>query len=299
MSRWRWCLLLLLVAGGASAQTPPAVDTIRVLPDTTQIQVIDLVDGSRIIGRVTEATADKVTVVGIAGTVTIERSKIKTVHERPATSIRAGVYWFDDPNYTRLFFAPTGHMHKRGEGYFCDVWVVFVCITGGVTDRFTLGGGTLLLPTIENNLLYVTPKIGVVASEKVNLAVGALAGVWGLGFNEDDDETATFGIMYGVGTYGGRDNNVTLGVGWGFAEGDVDRNAMLMVGFKRRLGRSVSFLSENYFYKGEVRNGVVSYGLRFFGERLGVDLMLARPLDADGAGIGFPMLGFAYRLGKR
>lgn len=295
----RVCLLLLLLAGSAAAQTPPASDTIRVLPDTTQIQVIDLIDGSRIIGRVTEMSGGKVTVVGMAGTVTIDRTTIKTVRERPVASIRQGVYWFEDPNYTRLFFAPTGHMHRKGEGYFCDVWVVFVCVTGGVTDRFTLGGGTLLLPTIENNLVYLTPKIGVVASDKVNLAVGALAGVWGLGFSDGEDETATFGIMYGVGTYGDRDNNITLGAGWGFAEGDVDRNAMLMVGVKKRLGRSVAFLSENYFYRGDVRNGVVSYGLRFLGERLSVDLLLARPLESDGAGIGFPMLGFSYRLGKR
>lgn len=47
-----------------------------------------------------------------------------------------------DPHDTRLFFAPTARSLKRGEGYVgvYEIFLPFVQV--GVTDRFSIGGGT-------------------------------------------------------------------------------------------------------------------------------------------------------------
>jgi hypothetical protein len=41
----------------------------------------------------------------------------------------------DDPNYSRLLFAPTGRPLKKGDGYFSDYEVLFPGLAVGLTDH--------------------------------------------------------------------------------------------------------------------------------------------------------------------
>src|ERR671910_748837 len=74
----------------------------------------------------------------------------------------------ENPNATRLLFAPTGRMLEQGEGYFNDTYLLLLSVHGGVTSRFTLGGGMSVVPlaNFTDNALYIMPKIGLVASPK-------------------------------------------------------------------------------------------------------------------------------------
>jgi hypothetical protein len=59
----------------AQQPTPPAKPvTVRVV-DSTQVQVIKLRDGSSIVGRVTEVTADTIRFMALMGTLTIARRR--------------------------------------------------------------------------------------------------------------------------------------------------------------------------------------------------------------------------------
>ncbi len=69
-----------------------------------------------------------------------EITEVKLVSE---DRFKEGKYWFPNPNATRLFFAPTARMLKKGEGYFADYFIFFPTFTFGVTNNFTLGGGSL------------------------------------------------------------------------------------------------------------------------------------------------------------
>jgi len=64
-----------------------------------------------------------------------------------------------------------------------------------------------------------------------------------------------------------------------------------MIGGERQASRRMSFVTENYLWKGG--EGVLTGGVRFFGERLSADLGLAVPLGA-GELFAFPVVNFVY-----
>jgi hypothetical protein len=102
---------------------------------------------------------------------------------------------------------------------------------------------------------------------------------------------ATGGIAYGVATTGGPGGSFTAGAGIAYAD-DGDRAAVVMIGGDRPLRRNIKFVTENYVFGSG--NGIVSAGVRFFGERLSADLALAAPLGEDIGGFVFPVVNFVY-----
>lgn len=286
-------LLAVLLAAAptltASAQDTSATRNLQRSPDS-QLVVLTLKDGSTLIGRVLEVTPTVVRFRSAVGESSIPRDAIVSVRINASSSAHGGEYWPEDPSRTRLFFAPTGRMLRRGEGYFSDAYVFFPSFQGGLSDRFTLGGGASIVPGlgIGEQLFYFTPKIGVVASDNLNIAVGAL--VAGVGSISD---AGPFGIGYGVATFGGEEGSVTAGAGFGFARSSTSQ-AVLMLGGSRRVSRSIALISENYLYTGSGTSGLVSGGIRFMGEKLAVDL--AGFTTGAGTIPVIPYLAFIYRF---
>lgn len=286
-------LLAVLLAAAptltASAQDTSATRNLQRSPDS-QLVVLTLKDGSTLIGRVLEVTPTVVRFRSAVGESSIPRDAIVSVRINASSSAHGGEYWPEDPSRTRLFFAPTGRMLRRGEGYFSDAYVFFPSFQGGLSDRFTLGGGASIVPGlgIGEQLFYFTPKIGVVASDNLNIAVGAL--VAGVGSISD---AGPFGIGYGVATFGGEEGSVTAGAGFGFARSSTSQ-AVLMLGGSRRVSRSIALISENYLYTGSGTSGLVSGGVRFMGEKLAVDL--AGFTTGAGTIPVIPYLAFIYRF---
>ena len=286
------------VASVAAAQkpaTPPKPVTIRVA-DSTQVQVIRLRDGSSIVGRVTDLGTDSVRFAAAGGTLSIARLDIVEVREVAKASMRKGEVWPVSPNATRLFFAPTGRMLDRGEGYFNDTYLFFVSVQGGLSSRFNLGGGMSLLPLDDftDNVLFITPKVGVVATPKFNMAVGGLAG-W-VGGLADEGENSSFGILYAVGTAGSHDQSLTFGTGVAYAGGQFADRPVVLLGGESRLGRRISFVTENYLIPNDDVNGVISYGLRFFGEKISVDLAFWNAPGEEMFFPGIPYVAFSVKF---
>src|SRR4030095_15719381 len=109
--------------------------------DSTQVQVIRLRDGSSIVGRVTEVGPDTIRFAATGGTLWLTRADIVDVRDVAKSSMRGGEVWPANPNATRLFFAPTGRMLAKGEGYFNDTYLLLLSVQGRVRSRFNLGGG--------------------------------------------------------------------------------------------------------------------------------------------------------------
>jgi hypothetical protein len=288
------CLLgiaaFALLPAGARAQGPE----VRVVDSTRFLQVLKTRDGSTFVGNVVAAGTDSVTFRTSVGTLTVARAAIAELREVPRTAMRAGgEYWPPDPNETRLFFAPTGRMLKRGEGYFSDTYLFLLGVAGGVTDRVTLGGGVSVLPleNFSDNILYLTPKIGLVSGERVNVAVGAAIGTarWLV------EDVGTAGIFYGVGTFGGSDASVSTGVGYAYAGSDVNNTPILMLGGARRVSRRVSLVTENYLFPETETRFVYWYGLRLMGEKLSTDLAF---INASSSGIfpGVPYVNVVFKF---
>ena len=244
-----------------------------VIPDSTHLQVLELRSGERLVGRIVEIREQEIDFQAGLGKVTVEIARIKTIRTLPASAMKNGDFWFPNPNNTRLYLSPTARMLKQGEGYFQNIWLFFNGVAVGITDNITIGGGMSVFPTddfLSDNIFYLTPKIGVHAGSNVDLAVGALYIF--LPFDDGfDDGSNSAGIIYGVATLGDDNHNLTGGLGYGFANGELADSPVMMLGGEYRLGKRISFVSENWIIPdGEA--ALISYGLRIFGEKLSVDL---------------------------
>lgn len=281
--------------GIVSAQQPPKPVAIRVV-DSTQVQVIRLRDGSSIVGRVTEINGDSVRFVTPGGQLAIARLDIVEVRDVNKSSLRRGEVWPANPNATRLLFAPTGRMLSKGEGYFNDTYLFLVSVQGGISSRFNLGGGLSVLPIqpFTDNAIFITPKIGVFASPKFNLAVGGLAGI--VGGLVDNDQNASFGVVYAVGTAGSPDASISFGSGLAYAGGKFADHPVAMLGGETRLSRRIAFVTENYLIPNDDVGSIISYGLRFFGEKISADLAFWNAPGEEMLFPGIPYVAFSVKF---
>lgn len=281
--------MLVMAAGSAAAQRPSPPRPVLVPADSGVQQRIVLRDGSELIGRIVSVGDSTVQFQSTIGVMTIHSESIIKVAAERGGSYRSGQYYFPNPNSTRLIFAPTARMLKRGEGYFSDYWVFFPGISVGLTDFVSLGGGMSIFPEASSQVMYFTPKVGIVQSPKVNFAVGAL--IASVPFDSDANSA---GILYGVGTWGDIDNSFTAGLGYGYTNGDLASNPAVLVGGESRLSPRVSFVTENYLLPGGFV--ILGGGLRFMGRGMTFDLALTSFNDEGENFCCFPFIGFVYNF---
>lgn len=284
--------------GEARPGTPPpdsAARNIRALPG--QNVAVRLRDGSTIFGRFERADGDSVVVVSSAGRLALVRASVDQVRAAGSAHARGDGstdYWFENPNATRLFFGPTGRTLARGQGYVADFDVVIASANVGLTDHIMIGGGGLIIPGIQ--FWFVSPKVGLIRGDKFNLSVGAVAG--GIGGNGDittNRGDGVGGIAYVAGTFGSPDRSLTLAVGDGFAGSNVSGRPAVMLGGETRVARRISLVSENYIIP-TVDAPLVSYGLRFMGENIAVDLAFFNIANSRALFPGVPYVDFVFRF---
>lgn len=287
-----WIHLALAVAlisapiAASHAQDTPATRAQLRIVDSTKIQLITLRDGSSLVGRIVAVRGDTVDFEMSVGHVPILVGDIRELKETAVGTMHDGEYWAANPNATRLFFAPSGQMLKKGEGYFADYELFFPGFAYGITDNISVGGGVSLIPAgLDEQVYYFTPKVGMSFGDQIHVSAGLLvAGTKG----------GTGGIGYGAGTFGNGDASVTVGVGYGFAGGDIESKPVAMLGGEKRISRRVALVTENYLLPTSEDNLVYSFGLRFIGEKLTTDLAL---FNVAGSGIiGLPYVDFVFRF---
>ncbi len=259
-------------------------------PDTVRPTVLELRDGTRLIGRVTGEWKDSLrleTARGVQLVLTTDISHRRML-ARGATLREDGIWHASQGS--RLYFAPTGRMLDVGEGYASSHWIFLLSGTVGVAPAFTLGGGASLLPLDDftDNLVFITPKVGVVRRENLNVAVGAFAGATKSGSG------TTAGLLYTVATFGPVDGSVSVGVGHGFVDGRFADRPVIMLGGEKRVSKRIALITENYGLP-KVDGVLLSYGLRFIGETLSADLAFGTTTDG-GPWPGVPLIGAAFKF---
>ena len=265
--------------------------------DSTQakpLEQIILKDGSEIVGRVESETATTLTVRSLSDVVaTIPKDQIQS--RAPFSGYVEGTKIFrNDPSGSRLFFGPTARTLKAGRGYFSVYEIFFPAVGVGITDWFDISGGLSLFPGAEQQIYYLGAK--VVPIQLTNFCLGG--GVTFLNVTGNPEDFDGAGILHVIGTYGTEKAALTVGLGWGFSGSDISNNPVFMLGGEFRLSSSIKFISENWFSPSSDAQ-LISFGLRFFGERLAADFGLWYPME--GGTEGFPLIpwiGFTYRLGK-
>ncbi|MFC4873307.1 hypothetical protein [Negadavirga shengliensis] len=266
--------------------------------DTERLLHIQTADGNTYIGTlVSEDDVKLVLRTENLGSITIFKSDISKRREIDRDRFVRGGLWFENPQATRYFWSPNGYGLKKGEWYYQNVWIFFNQVSTGVTDNFSLGAGMvpLFLFAGTSTPVWITPKISIpVIKDQLNLGTGALLGtVVGL-------ENSSFGILYGMSTFGSRDRNLTIGLGWGFAGGELTNRPTINIGGMIRTGARGYILTENYYVStGEGGGGFLSIGGRRIINKLGLDFGLIAPIwDEMDSFIAFPWLGLIIPFGN-
>lgn len=280
--------VLLLFILSVSAQT--AQDSIK--------SRIETIDGNEFIGIILDRTTDHIKLkTDRLGEISILKTDIKKISEITTTQAKDGTYWFDNPQSTRYFWSPNGYNLKKGEGYYQNVWIFFNQAIYGFTDHFSAGVGTMPMFLFGGTATpaWVTLKYSVpVVKNKVNLGGGALmATVIG--------EGGFGGILYGISTFGSRDNNLNLGLGYAFGGGEIASTPLFTFGGMIRTGSKGYLITENYFVVAEGEfGGMMMFGGRRIIKNFGLDFGLITPFGAGLDGLwAFPWLGFTVPFGSK
>lgn len=260
---------------------------------------IETVDGNEYIGTILEQTPQKIRLkTEIIGEVVIPVEKIKRISKISITKSRDGIYWTDNPQATRYFFTPNGYNLKKGEGYYQNVWVFFNQAVYGLSDHFSMGIGTVPLFIFGGvpTPVWVTAKFSVpVAEKRINIGAGVLAGTI-IG-----EENTGFGILYGVTTFGTRDKNLSVDLGWGFADGEIDGTPTISISGMIRTGPRGYLISENYYLgTPDEFMMLLSLGGRRIIKNVGIDFGAFVPVGDDvDTFTAIPWLGLSVRFGKK
>ncbi|NOR86172.1 MAG: hypothetical protein GQ527_01045 [Bacteroidales bacterium] len=241
---------------------------------------IETFDGNKYIGNIIEQDQEKIIfITANLGEISIKKSDIKKKHVLEEEKMKKGKYWMDNPQSTRYFFSPNGYGLKAGEGYYQNVWVMVNSFAIGLNDYISIGGGVIpiFLFGAEATPVWFTAKASVpIKSDKFSIGGGILAGTI-LG-----EEDTGFGVLYGITTYGSKDNNVSLGLGYGFAGGEWAKSPMINLNIMLRTGAKGYFISENYFIQaGDESALIISAGGRYIIKEAGLDYGLIIPLFSE------------------
>ena len=281
--------LLTVVAPASEARGQGPPPTLAVGDSLLEIR---LTDGSVLFGRIVSLDGDRVTIQMESGArIEVARSAISS-SRTGAGRLVAGERWDDDPNATRLFFGPTARPVRAGSGYFAVYELFLPYLTVGITDFLSFSGGTPIIPEAMGEVFYLAPKLTVVNAPRTQIATGIIAF-----FGSEQDGAA--GLLYGVGTFGSRDNAFSVGAAFPFVTSSGDGLAdtpAIMLGAEARSSRRTKFITENYFVPGE--SGVaLSGGFRFFGERLSADAGLGLFIGEGETVCCLPLVNFVYTWG--
>jgi len=252
----------------------------------TSLVNIETVDGNTFLGKV--ISEDSITVIlqtDNLGKITIQKRDIKLREIVEVEQIKEGEVWFANPQSTRYFWAPNGYGLKKGEGYYQNIYVLWNQFSVGVTNYFSVGGGLIPLFLFGGSTpVFIVPKFSIpIDPNKLNLGVGALLGAV---LGETD---ASFGLLYGLSTFGSPDNNLSIGLGYGFSSGEWADSPVINVSGMFRTGKRGYFITENYFIDGFA---LISLGGRWIIKKASLDFMFGIPMGEDVGIVAIPAIGF-------
>jgi hypothetical protein len=266
--------------------------------DSVDIYLIETTDGNQYIGQIQERNSSIIRMK----TEHLGEIRIKVVDIRKFEMIRrefpAGEeFWFDNPLATRFYWSANGYGLRKGEGYYQNAWVFFNQFSVGLSDNISLGGGLMPLFLLGGTPtpVWISPKISIpISRDKFNLGTGVLLGT------VIGEQNATFGLIYGITTFGSKDKNVSIGMGYGILDGQFSTLPAISFSTMIRTGRRGYFISENYLIPSDPTVFLLSFGGRSVLPKIGIDYGLFMPLYNEMETIfALPWLGITVPFGKK
>ena len=279
VSRFLALIVFTLISCEAYAQVIEDDDT-----TVQRYATVELLNGQDFTGAVVSQTPEQLVlrIEGI-GDINIPMGQVKSLVFVPQASVEG---YYHNLQATRYFFGPNGFGLKKGEGYYQNIGVLVNQVSYGVTDYFTIGGGTvpLFLFAGTPSPFWLTPKVSIpVKKDLLSVGIGGLfGGVVG-------EEGSLFGLGYGAFTLGNRDHNLSVSVGYGMLDGRWSTDPVFTISGMTRLGRNFYLISENYLLP-NVEASLLSVGGRSLFPKISMDYGLFFPLVEE-IFIGVPWIG--------
>lgn len=228
------------------------------------------------------------------GTVTVPRPSLRQLTNQTPEQARRGYNYVG--NSTHMFLAPTARNLHQGEGEAQIINIVVGEVNYGLTDNISLGLAVPVIPFFGIPAVAITPKVSVPLNDKLRVGAGAIYGfTTGLG----GSSVESGGVGYGLATYGTADTNFTLGLGYGFAGGNVGSTPVGIIGANVRLSRLFTLVNETYLVSFDTRGGLGGLaGLRYATPRFSGSLGALYFTSRSDGGIYPAYLDVAFRFGK-
>jgi hypothetical protein len=267
-------------------------------PDTSAIYQVETSDGNQYIGTIVERDWDKVILkTEKLGELRLNMKDIIKITPVKYEKFIKGKYWFKNPQSTRYFWSPNGYGLEQGEVYYQNVWILYNQFAAGVTDHFSIGLGIvpLFLFAGAPTPIWITPKFSIpVVHDKINIGAGALVGTVVMNNPE------CYGIVYGLTTFGSRDQNLSIGVGYGFIGDRWAKVPLINIDGMIRTGHRGYIITENYFINvQDFYLAILSLGGRQIISKIGLDYGLFIPLQTGQEEfVAIPWLGITVPISK-
>ena len=227
-------------------------------------------DGTTIIGTFEREEHGNIYIKDLEGKETyLPRVMVAQIHEVTDDNLKNGEYWFPNLHDTRYFFSPSAFGLEQGEGYFGHSYWMLWQAQFGISDNFSIGGGTTPwgLPATLNG------KFSFNIKNDINMAMGWF---WvGDLFGWTNNEMGSLlNMPYMVVTKGSKENNITLGAAYNFATPFEDRRndeiepskLVLNMGATFRMSRRFAFVFEGWLLNafGEEPELMGGPGIRYY-----------------------------------
>jgi hypothetical protein len=257
------------------------ISPVDVEADSAKTVEIRLSDGSVLIGNIISVDENELELRKDATRTFVLLSEIRSIREIDLT--RKGALWFENPNYSRLFFSPTARPLKKGDGYYQNIYVFFNNFAYAATDNIAVTAGFTLLPTIRlsEQLYFLTGKFGMEVTN--NHFLGG-----GIGFATAGG--AEEGLIIGYANYTRSFHRASItGGAAGFSLSDTDAGTYAFYfGGDYRISERVAMVTENFIFPESPDPLGISYGVRLMGQRMSFDLAYFRPGLGSDVGFGIP-----------
>ena len=267
-------------------------------PDTTRTYKVETIDGNIFIGEiVAEDSSVLIIKTDSFGEVRISQSNIKTKTRLGQVKKVGSEFWLPNPQSSRYFWAPNGYGLEKGTSYYQNIWVLYNQVSLGLIDNFSVGAGMvpLFLYGGASTPIWVVPKFSFpVIENKLNIGAGAFLGTL------VGEDTGIFGLLYGVTTLGSRDNNLSLGLAYGFSKDRWLNFPIINFSCMLRAGPKGYFITENYVISAEGESvALISLGGRSIIRNVGLDYSLWMPFSSEmDSFVAMPFLGITVPIGR-
>ncbi len=272
-----FALPLSVFAQAVSSDRPPVLAS------------IELVDGTTLRGRVVEESSERVVLEhATLGRLEIARDRIARVVYETGETPNPRDSWKIDPSYNSIVLTPTPATLPKGTGYFRDFELLFLNLGYAPSDQVNLAIGTVFPVTSSLVGFIAGAKVRLLDREQYGVGV-ALNGSFTFFEDLENDSLSSLGVVLGVG-----DRRQSLNVSFSGAFVGDEGEGILLIGGDMQVRSGLKLIAEygnvtSSLFEDEDFNGLINFGVRFFGDNIAFTLTGFRPLEETGSLLLFPL----------